>query len=144
MHGQLGVPVAPALTHDTELAVHGQCVSEHAGGDLYLGEFDHGAQAGLSAMMNGRQNRAGDQVAGLPVNDPVGLLGGMAAHVLVHTGDRGESGVGLAQNVVGTAENLGTVTETAAPDIDEPGVDFGQVAGSSFSTCPGFPADTAR
>ena len=75
---------------------------------------------------------AGDQVARLPVNDPVGALGGMPAHVLVHTGYRSESGVGLAQDVVGTAEDLRTVAETAAPDIDEPGVDFTQVAVAHF------------
>ncbi len=36
--------------------------------------------------------------------------------------------MGLAQDVVGAAEDFRPVAETAAPDIDEPGVDFTQVA----------------
>ncbi len=56
VHRQLGVPVAPALADDTELAVHGQGMSEHPGRDLHLGELDHGAQSGLSPMVDGRQD----------------------------------------------------------------------------------------
>ena len=62
-----------------------------------------------------------------PVDDPVGGLGGMAAKVLVRAGDGGQAGVGLTQNIVGAAEDLGAIAETAAPDIDKPGVEFLQI-----------------
>ena len=60
----------------------------------------HGAQAGFATMVDGRQERAADQVARLPVTDPVGLLRGIAAHGIVRTGYGGETDVHLAQDRV--------------------------------------------
>ena len=74
--------------------------------------------------MHGRQNPEGDLGAGVPVDAPVGVLGAVAAKTLMEAGYRGQPGVGLPQNVVGAAKDLGPVTKTAAPDIDEPGVHF--------------------
>ena len=80
---------------------------------------------------------AGDLGAGVPVDAPVGGLGGVAAEVLVGPGDAGQPGVGLPQDVVGAAEDLGAVAEAAAPDIDEPGVDLLDVAVALFPAVEG-------
>ncbi len=124
---ELGVPVAPALPDDTKVAVQRGGVGAAAGGSLHLGEFDHGAQAGFLPPDQGRQCRHGDLGAGVPVDDPVGGFGGMAAKVLVSPGDGGQAGVGLTQNIIGAAENLGAITETATPDIDKSRVKFLQM-----------------
>src|SRR5208282_5145637 len=123
VHPKLGVPVTSALADYAKFAVHRRGMTEHPGRDLHLGEFYHGAKPGLSAVMNGRHDGAAYEVAGLPVNDPVGALGAVSSHVLVHAGYGGEPGVRLAQDVIGTAKYFGTVPETAAPNIDEPGID---------------------
>ncbi len=96
----------------------------HARGRLHLGELDHGAETRLGPPVQGRQDAEGDLGAGVPVDAPVGVLGAVAAHELVHAGDRGQTRVGLPQDVVGAAEALGPIPEAAAPDIDEPGVEL--------------------
>ncbi len=141
---QLGVPVAPALADDAELAVQGNAVAQAAGSRLHLGELDHGAEPGLLAVMQGRQHAHGDLGAGVPVNDPVGGLGGVAAEVLVGAGDAGKAGVGLPQDVIGAAEDLGAVTEAAAPDVDEAGVDLHEIAVALLPAVEGAVAVTAR
>ncbi len=122
--GELGVPVPPPLADDAEAAVERYGIPGEPGRGLHLGELDHGPEPGLPPPVDRRQDPVGDQGAGGPVDDPVGGLEGMPTHVLVHPGDRGEAGVGLAQDIVGAAKDLGPIAKAAAPHVDEPRVDL--------------------
>ena len=134
---ELRVPVAPALADNAEPAVHGRGIAQASGGRLHLGKLDHGAQTGGFAPVDGRQDSEGDLGSGIPVNAPVGMFGAVAAHKVMHTGDRSQPGVGLSQNIVGSAEDFGPVAETAAPHIDEPGVQLLKVQITLFPLIKG-------
>ncbi len=121
---ELGVPVAPPLADDPEPAVERHGVPAEPGRGLDLGELDHGAQPRLPPPVDGGQDSVGDQGPGSPVDDPVGVLGAVSPHVLMHAGDGSKPGVGLSQDVVGAAEDLGPVAEAASPHVDEPRVDL--------------------